>query len=142
MDKMVELIKPPSPENTARIPHKLGNKNNVKEECIQLIFSNIYSNSLFRFYLQKWHNWFFLVLFFGFFFFFNKSGVERLPDYPIGIVIPDITFFFHIFQASNVKFKLMLTNYFSSFIFLWHKMIILLQLPYSKLVKYRIKKNK
>lgn len=37
------LLKPSSPENTVRLSHKSGNKNNVKEEFICLIFSNVYS---------------------------------------------------------------------------------------------------
>ena len=48
---------------------------------------------------------------------------------------------FHIFHDSNVIFKLLLENCFFLLSFYWHKMIILLQLPQSKLVKYRGKKN-
>lgn len=43
------LLKPPSPENTVRLSHKPGNKNNVKEEFICLIFSNKYSKLLLGF---------------------------------------------------------------------------------------------
>lgn len=44
--------------------------------------------------------------------------MEKLPDYCVGVVLLRYHFFSHIFQDSNVKFKLLLANCFSSFIFL------------------------
>lgn len=96
------LLKPPSPENTVRLSHKPGNKNNVKEEFICLIFSNKYSKLLLRLYWKKW-------------LFKNKSGVEKLSDYSVGVVLLRCHLFVHIFQASNVTFKLLLANCFFFF---------------------------
>lgn len=99
------LLKPPSPGNTERLSHKSGNKNNVKGKFIGLIFSKIYSKLLLSLYWQTWH----------FLKYISSGKAIRLPYWSS---VAQMSPFFHIFQVSNVKFKLLLTNCFSSFTFL------------------------
>lgn len=75
------------------------------------------------------------------FFFPHKSGVKKPPDYNVGVVL----WGYYLFSIFLRFLMLNLSSYWQTVFlllsFFWHQMIVLLQLPQSKLVKCRMKKN-